>query len=43
MSNWNENEINIKNIKRFAPDQTNNGAKMASYEGKEYKEALDEI
>ena len=38
----NENEISVKNIKRFTPNGLYNGAKMASYEEKEYKEALND-
>ena len=37
----NDKEINIKNVKRFTPNGLYNGAKMASYEEKEYTEALD--
>ena len=36
-----ENEISVKNIKRFTPNGLYNGAKMGSYETKEYKEALN--
>ena len=38
----NENEIKIKNIKRFNPNGLYNGAKMGSYEGKELKETLED-
>ena len=34
--------ISVKNIKRFTPNGLYNGAKMASYEEKEYKEALND-
>ena len=37
----NENELKIKNVKRFTPNGLYNGAKMDSYGGKELKETLN--